>query len=158
VSQPLFNPWAAPILNGFTNPSPEGCDDVDYAYIYPESGGESPDGDFALFAGNEARLGLSIILDQTDAFIWNALQWALFEEPQQGFLYRVQDDQGNWISDGYLLTGNTAGTFANPCPIFPHVGYGRNHRLVFDLINASNSAQGIQFVFRGSKRYQRKGR
>jgi hypothetical protein len=152
VNQAIFNPWAPPLLNGFNDSSPDGCDDVDGAYVWPETNG------FQTLTGLQ-QLAVSITLDNEDDFQLKAFQWSLNPEEggsQPGFLYRIKDDAGNFISDGFVYCFATPGSFANPWPIFPHVTYANHQRIQFELINLSADNQGVQLVFRGPKRYRRK--
>lgn len=151
MNVPLFNPWAPVSLNGFNPAAPEGCNDVDHAYCWPEKGG------FQTLAGNEERLNEVIALEQDSDFVFSGFIWALSGENQVGFLYRIVDDQGNYVSDGYMHCFATPGTFANPFPWFPHVTYSRHQNLRFDILNPSDSPQDVQLVFRGPNRYRRIG-
>lgn len=147
MNQAILNPWAPPYLNGFNNLSPENCQEEDGAYVWPVTG------QFQTMSPGQILLGQSLVLEQEDEFVWRALQWSLSGETQPGFLYRVQDDQGNWISDGLILCYATPGSPANPFPQFPHVVYKRGQQIKFDVQNASSEEQGVQIVFRGGKRY-----
>jgi hypothetical protein len=148
MNQAIFNPWAPPLLNGFNTTSPDGCDDVDAGYVWPEHNG------FQLMTANESRKE-TIVLDHGDDFRFMAFQWSLFGEDTPGFVYRIQDDAGNFISDGFVYCYDTPGTFANPWPIFPHVTYASHQRIQFEIINLSSGTQGVQLIFRGPKRYRR---
>lgn len=153
MNQAIFNPWAPPLLNGFNATSPDDCVDVEGGYVWPESNG------FQVLTANEQRLE-SIVLDNEDDFRFMAFQWALHSEDQQGtpgFLYRIQDDAGNYVSDGFTYCFATPGTFANPWPIFPHVTYAVHQRIQFEIINLAAFDQGVQLVFRGAKRFRRVG-
>jgi hypothetical protein len=151
MNQSIFNPWAAPYLNGYNNTSPSGCEDVDAAYVWPEHNG------FQVLTANQ-QLSVAIVLDQGDDFIYQAFQWSLEPDEEHavlpGFLYRIQDDAGNFISDGFIYSFCTPGTFANPWPQFPHVTYASHQRLQFEIINLAAFNQGVQLVFRGQKRYR----
>jgi hypothetical protein len=152
MNQPIFNPWAPPLLNGFNPTSPDGCEDVDAAYVWPENNG------FQTMTANQ-QLTVAIALDNDDDFRFMAFQWSLkglddgLNTP--GFLYRIQDDAGNFISDGFEYCFCTPGTFANPWPMFPHVTYAVHQRIQFEVINLHNDVQGVQIVFRGPKRFRR---
>jgi hypothetical protein len=152
VNQAIFNPWAPPLLNGLNNTSPDNCTDVDGAYVWPESQG------FQILTANEQR-SETIVLDNDDDFRFAAFQWSLGESEggNPGFLYRIQDDLGHFISDGFVFCFATPGTMANPWPIFPHVTYPLHHRINFEIINLSADDQGVQLVFRGPKRFRRVG-
>jgi len=149
VSQEIFNPAAPPYLNGFNRASPSGCEDVDSAMVWPPTDG------FQTLTGNQVLTNQVIVLEQEDEFVWQGFIWALSGATQSGFLYRVQDDAGNYISDGYLYCFNTPGTWANPFPQFPRVTYRRGQSIKFDIINAAPVNQGVQLIFRGLKRYRR---
>jgi hypothetical protein len=153
MNQAIFNPWAPPLLNGFNNTSPDNCNDVDGAYVWPESNG------FQILVANEQRQE-TIVLDNEDDFRFACFQWSLQSVEDQatpGFLYRIQDDLGNFISDGFVYCFSTPGTFANPWPMFPHVTYPLHHRINFEIINLAAFSQGAQLVFRGPKRFRRVG-
>lgn len=154
MNQSIFNPWAPPLLNGFNSTAPEGCEEIDAAYVWPESNG------FQSLTANEERAEV-IVLDQGTDFKFSGFQWALNDESEAGtpgFLYRIQDDAGNYISDGFVYSHATPGTFANPFPIFPHVTYAVHQRLQFEIINLAGDIQGVQLVFRGKKQYRKVGR
>jgi hypothetical protein len=150
MSQEIFNPAAPPYLNGFNPASPQGCEDVDAAMIWPPSGG------FQVMTGNQVLNNQVIVLSDADEFIWRAF---IFAVSGPGFLYRVQDDAGNYISDGFLYSNNTPGTWANPFPQFPAVSYrrgpGQRQAIHFDIINVAAVNQNVQVVFRGPNRYRR---
>ena len=152
MTEPSYNPWAAPALNGFNTTSPDNCDDVDHAFVWPENEGFQP------LTANQ-QLSVAIVLDDGNDFRLQALIWTLQGQDEElntpGFLYRIQDDAGNYISDGYIYCYATPGTWANPWPMFPHVTYSSHRRIQFDIINLNNGLQGVQFIFRGMKRFQR---
>lgn len=151
MNQSIFNPWAPPLLNGFNAASPDNCDDVEGGYVWPETNG------FQILTANERREE-SLVLDLNDDFRFMAFQWGLLsvdEGGTPGFLYRIKDDFGNFISDGFIYCFATPGTFANPWPIFPHVTYRSQQIIQFEIINAAAFAQGVQLMFRGAKRFAR---
>jgi hypothetical protein len=151
VNQSIFNPWAPPILNGFNNTAPPSCEDVDGGYVWPETNG------FQILTANEPRRE-AIVLDNEDDFRFMGLIWSLQsieEQSTPGFLYRIQDDAGNFISDGFVYCFCTPGTLANPWPMFPHVTYSVHQRIQFEVINLASHNQGVQIMFRGQKRYRR---
>src|SRR5262249_21254200 len=148
-----FNPWAPPLLNGFNNTSPDNCEDTEGGYVWPESRG------FQVMTANESRKE-KLALDLNDDFRFMAFQWALEsidEGGTPGFLYRIKDDAGNFISDGFIYSHATPGTFANPWPMFPHVTYHSHQIIEFEIINLAAFEQGVQLVFRGMKRFRRLG-
>ena len=153
MNQAIFNPWAAPYQNGFNATSPDNCDDQDGAYVWPETNG------FQVLTANEQRLE-TIVLDMEDDFRFSGLIWALksiSEGATPGFLFRIQDAQGKFISDGFVYCFAGLGTLANPWPIFPHETYHAHQRLTFEIINLLSAEQGVQLMFRGVKRYRRVG-
>ncbi len=107
------------------------------------------------------ELSVAIVLDLDSDFHFMALQWSLKGLDDHlsvpGFLYRIQDDAGNFISDGFQYCYCTPGTFANPWPMFPHVVYASHQRIQFEIINLNSDVQGVQLVFRGPKRFRRVG-
>jgi len=150
MNQNLFNPWAPPLLNGFNDTSSDACSDVEGGYVWPESNG------FHTLTANEQRVE-SLVLDRDDDFRFMAFQWALDSVSEQGtpgFLYRIKDDAGNYISDGFVYCFSTPGTFARPWPIFPHVTYKFQQIIQFEIINAAAFSQGVQLMFRGMKRFR----
>ena len=154
MNQAIFNQWAPPHLNGFNDASPPSCEDVDAGYVWPRTNGF-----FTLTGGQQ--LEVPIVLEQGDDFVFKALIWALQpseEFPNPGFLYRIQDDAGKYISDGFVYCYATPGTLANPWPIFPHITYAAHQILQFEIINLDpTNSQGFQIMFRGSKRFRRIG-
>ena len=152
MNQSIFNPWAPPLLNGFNNTSPDDCNDVDHAYVWPESNG------FQVMTADQL-LSVDLVLDDEDDFRLCALQWSLQGLDDltsvPGFLYRIRDDQGHFIQEGMIYCYATPGTFANPWPMFPHVTYPVHHRIQFDIQNLNDDIQGVQLVFRGKKRFRR---
>jgi hypothetical protein len=151
VNQAIFNPWAPPLLNGFNPTSPTDCEDVDGAYVWPEHNG------FQILTANEHRAE-ALVLDNEDDFRFAGFIWSLQAVDAQstpGFLYRIQDDAGNFISDGFVYCFTTPGTLANPWPMFPHVTYSVHQRIQFEVINLASHAQGVQLMFRGQKRFRR---
>jgi hypothetical protein len=99
MNQAIFNPWAPPALNGFNTASPASCEDVDGGYVWPEHNG------FQILTANETR-NETIVLDNEDDFRFMAFIWSLQSVDDQatpGFLYRIQDDNGNFISDGFSI-------------------------------------------------------
>jgi hypothetical protein len=154
MNQPIFNQWAPPLLNGFNATSPDGCEDVDAGYVWPQSNG------FQTLAPGEQR-EVTIILEGGDDFLFKSFIWALKpseEFPNLGFLYRIQDDAGKFISDGFVYCYATPGTLANPWPMFPHITYAAHQRIVFEIINLDPAnSQGFQIMFRGCKRFRRVG-
>jgi len=152
MNQAIFNPWAPPVLNGFNDTSPDNCFDVDAAYVFPESNG------FQTLTANQ-QLSVDIVLDEGDDFRFMALQWSLQPLDEAGnvpgFLYRIKDSAGHFIQEGFTYCYATPGTFANPWPMFPHVTYSVHQRIQFELINLNDDVQGVQIVFRGSKRFRR---
>lgn len=152
MNQPIFNPWAPPLLNGFNQTSPDNCDDVEAGYVWPEVAG------YQILTANEERQE-HLVLDRDVDFRFVALQWALHSVDDQttpGFLYRIKDDAGNFISDGFIYCFATPGTFSNPWPIFPHVTYRSQQIIEFEIINAAAHSQGVQLMFRGPKRFSRR--
>lgn len=150
MNQAIFNPWAPPLLNGFNIGSIEGCDPVEGGYVWPETNG------FQTLAANETRAE-TLVLDRDVDFRFMAFQWALQsvdEGGTPGFLYRIKDDAGNYIGDGFTYCFSTPGTFANPWPMFPHVTYHSQQIIQFEIINAAAFSQGVQLMFRGMKLYQ----
>ncbi len=150
MNQAIFNPWAPPYLNGFDNTTPNGCEDDDHMYVWPEVNG------FQTLTANEVRQEV-IVLDNGADFLFMGLIWSLHsigEQSTPGFLYRIQDELGNYISDGFTYCFSTPGTLANPWPMFPHVTYAAHQRFQFELINIAAHSQGVQLGFRGVKRYQ----
>lgn len=150
MNQSIFNPWAPPLLNGFNRTSPDDCEDDECAFVWPESNG------FQTLTSREAR-SETIAINRDIDFRFMCFQWALLsvnEAATPGFLYRIKDDAGNFISDGFEYCFNTPGTFANPWPMFPHVTYRANQVIQFDIINAAAFSQGVQLMFRGMKRYK----
>lgn len=150
MNQAIFNPWAPPVLNGFDRTSPEECEDVDHMYVWPETNG------FQTLTANEQR-SEAIVLDLGTDFLFMGLIWALHsvdDNATPGFLYRIQDEMGNYISDGFEYCLATPGTLANPWPIFPHVTYSVHQRLQFEIINLLADDQGVQLGFRGVKRFR----
>lgn len=154
MNQQIFNPWAPPVLNGFNDASPDSCHDVDAAYVFPENNG------FQTLTANQ-QLSVDIVLDDGDDFRFNAFQWSLLGMGElssvPGFLYRIKDDAGHFISEGFTYCYATPGTFANPWPMFPGVTYANHQRIQFELINLLDDLQGVQIVFRGSKRFRSVG-
>jgi len=153
MNQAIFNPWAPPHLNGFNSTSPDNCDDVDHLYVWPE------DNEFQTLTANEERAEV-IVLDHQDDFKYSGFLWSLHsidEQATPGFLYRIQDDAGNYISDGFTYCFATPGTLANPWPQFPHVSYAHHQRIQFEIINLAAHSQGVQLGFRGMKRFRRSG-
>ena len=154
MNQAIFNPWAPPLLNGFNDTSPDSCHDVDAAYVFPENNG------FQTLTANQ-QLSVDIVLDDGDDFRFMGFIWALqgldhlLSVP--GFLYRIKDDAGKFIQEGFTYCYATPGTLANPFPIFPHVTYAVHQRIQFELINLNGDIQGVQIMFRGSKRFRRVG-
>jgi len=150
MNQAIFNPWAPPLLNGFNSTAPPQCDDVDGGYVWPEHNG------FQILTANELRKE-TIVLDPGDDFRLMAFQWTLGEAEggNPGFLYRIQDDAGNFVSDGFVYCFCTPGTFANPWPIFPHIEYAEHQRITFEIQNLAAFDQPVQLVFRGPKRFRR---
>lgn len=151
MNQQIFNPWAPPYLNGFNESSPDGCTDVDHGYVWPETNGHQ------ILTANEQRAE-TIVLDNDDDFRFSGFIWSLKSVDQgttPGFLYRIQDDAGNFISDGFQYCFATPGTLANPWPMFPHVTYAVHQRLQFEIINLADHLQGVQLMFRGTKRFRR---
>jgi hypothetical protein len=152
VNQAIFNPWAPPLLNGFNNTAPASCEDVDGGYVWPDQ-----HNGFQILTANETRRE-AIVLDNEDDFRLMGLIWSLQSVDDQstaGFLYRIQDDAGNFISDGFVYCFCTPGTLANPWPMFPHVTYSVHQRIQFEVINLASHSQGVQLMFRGPKRYRR---
>jgi hypothetical protein len=153
MNQAIFNPWAAPYLNGFNDTSPDQCQDDDHMYVWPEVFG------FQTLAANEERSEV-IVLDPDADFRFQGLIWSLHsieEGTTPGFLYRIQDELGKYICDGFTLCFATPGTLANPWPQFPHVTYAAHQRLQFEIINLADHEQGVQLGFRGMKRFRRVG-
>lgn len=153
MNQAIFNPWAPPALNGFNPASPPNCEDVDGAYVWPETNG------FQVLTANQT-IRDAIVLDQEDDFRYMGFLWSLQSiegGATPGFLYRIQDDAGNFISDGFTYCFCTPGTWANPWPQFPHVTYSFHQRIQFEIINVAAFNQGVQLVFRGEKRFRRVG-
>lgn len=151
MNQAIFNPWAPPLLNGYNSDSPDTCTDVEGGYVWPESNG------FQVLTANEERQEV-IVLDNEDDFRFMGFVWALQSVSDQttpGFLYRIQDDSGKYISDGFTYCYATPGTLANPWPMFPHVAYPVHQRIQFEIINAASHSQGVQLLFRGAKRFRR---
>jgi hypothetical protein len=152
MNQAIFNPWAPPYLNGFNQSSPD-CEDVDHMYVWPETNG------FQTLTASEHREE-TIVLDHGDDFRFMGLIWSLHsvsEGATPGFLYRIRDDLGNFISDGFEYCFATPGTLANPWPMFPHVTYAVHQRIQFEIINLAAFSQGVQLGFRGTKRFRRMG-
>jgi hypothetical protein len=154
MNQAIFNPWAPPFLNGYNQRSQD-CHDVDHAYVFPENN------TFQVLQANE-QLSIDIVLDDSADFTFTAFQWALQNldielASTPGFLYRIKDDEGKFIQEGFTYCYATPGTFANPWPMFPSVTYAQGQRIQADLINAFNGPQAVQLVFRGFKRFQRIG-
>lgn len=151
MNQSIFNPWAPPLLNGFNQTSPDGCEEIEGGYVWPETNG------FQVMTANEQRQE-TIVLDNNDDFRFMAFQWSLQsidEGGTPGFLYRIKGSDGKFQSDGFIYCFSTPGTFANPWPIFPHETYAFHQRIEFEIINLLNADQGVQLMFRGSKRFRR---
>ena len=151
MNQSIFNPWAAPYQNGFNPAMPDDCDSQEHGYVWPEVNG------FQILTANEQREE-TIVLDRDADFRFLAFQWALESQDEQatpGFLYRIKDDAGNYMSDGFVYCFCTPGTFARPWPIFPHINYRSQQLIQFEIINAAAHTQGVQLMFRGDKRFQR---
>lgn len=149
MNQAIFNPWAPPYLNGYNLTSPDNCDDVDAGYVWPETNG------FQIMTANEQRTE-TLVLDNQNDFRFSGFIWALDDVDDggtPGFLYRIKDDLGKYISDGFLYCYATPGTLANPWPVFPHVTYRSHQRIEFELINLASVSQGVQVMFRGMKRF-----
>ena len=154
MNQSIFNPWAPPLLNGLDSTSPDGCEDVDHGYVWPETNG------FQILTANEQRAEV-IVLDNDNDFQFMGFIWSLDSVDDQttpGFLYRIQDDAGKYICDGFTYCFATPGTLSNPWPMFPHVTYSVHQRIQFEIINAAAHEQGIQIMFRGRKRFRKVGR
>lgn len=154
MNQAIFNPWAPPYLNGFDNTTPDGCEDVDHMYVWPETNG------FQTLTANEQREEV-IVLDQAVDFRFTGFIWSLHsvdDGATPGFLYRIQDETGKFICDGFTYCFATPGSLANPWPQFPHVTYANHQRIQFEIINLAGFAQGVQLGFRGMKRFQKVGR
>jgi hypothetical protein len=150
MSYEIFNPWAPPLLNGFNPTAPPGCEDDEVGFVWPESNG------FQTLTASEAR-SEKIVINRDIDFRFMCFQWALEsvdEGATPGFLYRIKDDAGKYVSDGYIYCFNTPGTFANPWPQFPHITYRANQVIEFDILNAASFPQGVQLMFRGMKRYR----
>ncbi len=150
MNQAIFNPWAPPILNGLNPTSSDACDDVEGAYVWPENNG------FHTLTANEERSEV-FVLDHEDDFRFMGLVWALKsvgDASTPGFLYRIQDDAGKYICDGFTYCFATPGTLAQPWPIFPHVTYSSHQRIQFEMINVAAHSQGVQLMFRGVKRFR----
>lgn len=151
MNQAIFNPWAAPILNGFNSNSPDDCEEDDHIYGWPETDG------FQILTANERRQE-TLVLDFEDDFKFSGFLWSLQSVDDQttpGFLYRIQDDSGKYICDGFQYCFATPGTLANPWPMFPHVTYSNHQRIVFEIENLADHEQGVQLGFRGMKRFRR---
>jgi hypothetical protein len=154
MNQTIFNPWAPGYLNGYNETSPDTCHDVDAAYVYPENN------TFQVFQANQ-QLEVDLVLDDGADFRLCALQWAL--QPLDigldipGFLYRIKDDQGRFIQEGFTYCYATPGTFASPFPMFPSVTYAQGQRIQAEIVNVLNGPQALQVVFRGYKRFPRIG-
>jgi len=154
MNQAIFNPWAPPLLNGFNQNSPDDCEDVDHTYVWPEVNG------FQTLSASEQRSEV-IVLDHGDDFRFSGFIWSLHAIDNlstPGFLYRIQDEQGKFICDGFTYCFATPGTLANPWPQFPHVTYAVHQRLQFEIINLADHEQGVQLGFRGMKRFRKVGR
>ena len=150
MNQAIFNPWAAPYLNGF-NQSDAECEPDDSAFVWPETNG------FQTLTANQL-LPVSIVLDRNVDFRMLALIWALKsidEAATPGFLYRLKDPAGDYVGDSFTYCLNTPGTWASPFPLFPHNVYRATQVFEFDILNAANFPQGVQLVFRGEKLYRR---
>lgn len=158
MNQQIFNEWAPPFLNGYNQNSTE-CDDVDHGYVFPENN------TFQVLQANE-QMSIDIVLDDGADFRFTAFQWALQNIEEElttaqlapstpGFLYRIKDDEGRFIEEGFTYCYATPGTFANPWPIWPGVTYAAGQRIQADLINAFDGPQAVQLVFRGFKRFRR---
>ncbi len=151
MNQAIFNPWAAPYQNGFNDAMPDDCDSKEAGYVWPETNG------FQVLTANEQR-SETIVLDRDADFRFMAFQWTLDsidEQSTPGFLYRIKDDAGNFVSDGFIYCFCTPGTFSRPWPWFPHITYKSQQRFEFEIINAANHSQGVQLMFRGEKRVPR---
>jgi hypothetical protein len=151
MNQSIFNPWAPPLLNGFDDATPDGCQDVDAGYVWPETGG------FQIMTANERREE-TLVLDRDVDFRFMALIWStqsVDEGDTPGFLYRIKDDAGNFTSDGFIYSRATPGTLARPWPWFPHINYRSQQIIQFEIVNPAAHSQGVQLMFRGPKRFQR---
>jgi hypothetical protein len=155
MNQQILNEWAPGYLQGYNEASPETCHDVDAAYVYPD------DNTFQVLQANQ-QVTVDLVLDEGADFHFNALQWALQNLSEDtinvpGFLYRIKDEAGRFIHEGFVYCYATPGTFANPWPIFPGVTYAQGQRIQAEIINVLDAPQAIQVVFRGFKRFPRVG-
>jgi len=150
----MFNLWAPPILNGFNLNGPDSpCIDDDGGYMWPANGG------FQTLTAGQRLNGETITLDFMSDFVWMGFHWSFQSQAtsSSGFLIRVMDDEGNYISPGLMHCFNMSGTQAVPFPIHPYIHFKSGQEIKFDIQNADLTfSQGFQLVFRGPKRYSKR--
>lgn len=144
LPQRLYNPYAAPGLNGVNAVQPDDeFIDVDTAYVY-----NSP----IDFTGE--LIGQQLTLQGDSDFALRAIEIATAGTTPT--LVRFYNSQGYYLSDNYIDVTLFNAILSQPFVIFPEMLFPANGRILLDINNVATdgSTQTLQIVFRGVKRYR----
>lgn len=137
-----MNPFATPALAGVNAQEqfPEGYVDVDFTYVYD-----------VVLQANQSLRDQAVPIHVDSDFANRAV---ILSQNTGVFSIRFSDSQGNYLSSGFLLSGNfLSGTVPYPYPIFPELLLPAGSRLGIEINDLSGAQNTIQILFRGAKRY-----
>lgn len=105
--------------------------------------------DLSLTAGQE-RLDVPLFVESDSEFIWEALAGT----STGAYQIRIRLPNGRYMSNAAVRNANAVGTAQFPVPVIPAVTVPAGGRLGFDVRDLSGSANTVQLVLIGRKRFR----
>jgi hypothetical protein len=143
MSTMLVNPNAPPAYTGLNNASPLDYLDVDFTYTYDVNGNQ--------LTANASLRDQSVSITNDADFIVRAM---VLNYSTGSFNIRISDSQGQYLSNGMIVSANLIGDAASPYPIFPELIIPAGGRIGIDIQDTSGNPNTVEILFRGVKRYR----